>query len=204
MSECGGGGDIIWRCLRYRNGRRVESRSEIVLIQAVEIRDFRMDDGTACHALRRTAFLEVFSRFLPEDAVRAGAESYGVAEFTERLGGIDTTVATIDNVVSGFCSIQLHSPTRAEILYLYIGADQQGVGLGSRLVRRAERQALLMYSQLETIFLDTAVPEYNRAFWERIGYNPAGSSYCEYPTGRIPSLRMEKRVGSLAERQVDL
>jgi ribosomal protein S18 acetylase RimI-like enzyme len=158
------------------------------------MRDYRAEDGLACHALRRRAFLDDFSQSLPQDAVQAGADSYGVSEFAKRIGAMETSVATVDDVVAGFCSIRLLSPTRAEVLYLYVDSEHRRSGIGARLARHAEQRVSSAHPELETLFLDTAIPEYNQAFWERIGYQLVGPSSCDYPTGRIPAVRLEKRV----------
>ncbi len=162
--------------------------------QVPEMRDYRTEDGAACHALRRSAFLDVFSQSLPQDAVQAGADSYSVSEFTERIGAMQTFVATVGEVVVGFCSIRLLSPTRAEVLYLYVSPEHRRSGMGARLARHAEQRVVSSHPELETLFLDTAIPDYNQAFWERIGYRLVGPSACDYPTGSIPAVRLEKRV----------
>lgn len=165
--------------------------------QVPEMRDYRTEDGAVCHALRRRAFLDVFGKSLPQDAAQAGADSYGVSEFSERIGAMETFVATVGEAVAGFCSIRLLSPTRAEILYLYVSSEHRRSGIGSRLARHAEQRVSSSHPELETLFLDTAIPEYNQAFWERIGYRLMGPSSCDYPTGSIPAVRLEKRVERL-------
>ena len=159
-----------------------------------EIRGFEPRDGTACHELRRAAFQGDFSGYLTKDQVDAGAGSYSARDFSERIAGMETFVAAVDRAVIGFCTIRVIKAARAEILYLYIGSGHRGDGLGSRLVRHAEQQVLEAHPRLETLYLDTAVPEYNRGFWERLGYRSAGTSLCEYPGGTIPALRLEKQV----------
>ena len=162
----------------------------------MEIRDYENGDGAACQELRRAAFHGVFSGILSQDAVQAGAESYTVAEFSERIGTMETCVAVVGDVVVAFCTIRVLSPTRAELLYLYVGADHRGTGIGSRLVRRAERRISDLHPELETICLETAVPGYNQPFWERMGYRFVGASTCDYPTAKIPAVRLEKRSGT--------
>lgn len=160
----------------------------------VEIRDYHSQDGAACHELRRSAFLDTFAAFLPRDAVEAGAASFCVDDFRRRIGVMATFVATLDGTVVGFCSIRMISERRAELLYLFVGSMHRGSGIGPRLVRHSEQQVTKAEPALETIFLDTAVPQYNRAFWEHLGYRYVGSSFCDYPTGKIPAVRLEKAV----------
>ena len=88
--------------------------------QALEIRDYAPRDGAICHGLRRSAFLGTFSESLAPDAAQIGADSYGLAEFAEQIGALETYVATIGGAVVGFCTIRVDSPRRAEVLYLYI------------------------------------------------------------------------------------
>jgi GNAT superfamily N-acetyltransferase len=169
---------------------------DIEMTRELQIRSFRAEDGAACHELRHAAFLGVFSTFLPPNAVLAGAKSYGVSEFTERIGAMETCIAVRDEVLIGFCTIRVLSATHAELLYLYVASDHRGTGVGSQLARHAEQQLLRSHPGITTLFLDTAVPEYNQSFWERLGYRPVGPSSCDYPSGRIPAVRLEKRVGS--------
>jgi GNAT superfamily N-acetyltransferase len=163
----------------------------------LEIRDFRPGDGAACHELRRAAFLGVFGSFLSQEAARAGAESYSASEFSQQIATITTFVALAGDAIVGFCSVRMISRTLAELLYLYVGANHRGAGVGAALVLHAEQRILDLHPELEVLFLDTAVPEYNQSFWERMGYRFLESSVCEYPTGSIPAVRLEKRVKRL-------
>ena len=168
----------------------------------MEIRNYRSGDGAVCHELRRDAFLSIFSRSLPPDVVQTGADSYNVTEFAQRISTMKTYIALESDVVVGFCTIRILLPTRGELLYLYVGADHRGTGIGTRLAREAEQRVSSSFPELETIFLDTAVPEYNQVFWERIGYRLVGPSSCDYPTGRIPAVCLEKRVKRLDAKEV--
>ncbi|MCP4574571.1 MAG: GNAT family N-acetyltransferase [bacterium] len=160
----------------------------------VEIKDFVPTDGPACHALRRDAFLGAFRDHLPPEFVTAGAESYDADTFGELVGSLLTFVATLDGEVAGFCTMRPVEPTVAELLYLYIHADSRGAGVGSRLVRHAEAALLRRCPTVTTVFLVTAVPDYNQTFWEHRGYAHVGPSVCEYPAGPIPAVRLEKNV----------
>ena len=160
----------------------------------IAIHDYGVSDGVTCHRLRRDAFLEVFSEILPDKDVRAGADSYDVSEFADRIGTMETIVATMEGNIVGFCTIRIDSPERAEILYLYIDTQHRGTGIGSSLIRHAEKQVLRVNPEISSFYLDTAVPEYNQRFWEAMGYRYVGSSTCDYPNARIPAVRLEKKI----------
>lgn len=161
------------------------------------IREYREEDGLACWELRRAAFRGPFRPYLDEERAAAGAESYGVQEFACRLHELETSVASEDDTVVGFCAMRRISAQRVELLYLYVHAEHQGRGVGTRLVRHAEACTVRRHRALKSIYLDTAIPAYNQAFWEAMGYRPVGPSFCEYPTGKIPAVRLEKRMEDL-------
>jgi hypothetical protein len=95
--------------------------------------------------------------------VRGSVESCGATEFAKQSSGMETTVATIDGVVVGFCTIRIESPQRAEVLYLYIDSAQRGAGIGPPRIHRAERRVAAMHPRIASLYLDTAVPDHNVA-----------------------------------------
>lgn len=160
----------------------------------IAIHDYGVSDGVTCHRLRRDAFLEVFSEILPDKDVRAGADSYDVSEFADRIGTMETIVATMEGNIVGFCTIRIDSPECAEVLYLYIDPQHRGAGIGSSLIHHAEKRVSDSYPGLASLYLDTVVPEYNRGFWEAMGYRYIGPSTCDYPNAKIPADRLEKKI----------
>jgi hypothetical protein len=42
--------------------------------------------------------------------------------------------------------------------------------------------------------LDTAVPNYNQAFYENLGYTQLSHTVCRYPAGEVAAVRLIKRV----------
>lgn len=78
----------------------------------LEIRQFRTDDGPACHDLRRAVLPCVFAEVTPPTAARTGADSYSVSEFTKPIDGMLTHVATLGCVVAAFCTIREESQRR--------------------------------------------------------------------------------------------
>jgi GNAT superfamily N-acetyltransferase len=159
------------------------------------IRAYRPEDAAACYRLRREAFLGVFRESLTEDAAMVGADSFSPSEFAARIGDMQTLVATSGGEIVGFCTTQMLSEDEAELLYLYIEKDHRGLGIGSRLVHQAEQLAASSCSVLRTIVVTTAVPDYNKGFWERMGYRSKGTTMCDYPTGKLTALRLEKNAG---------
>jgi ribosomal protein S18 acetylase RimI-like enzyme len=159
------------------------------------IRPFEPADGHFCHALRREAFLKVFSRELEAHAVRAGAEAFDPVEFGRMIGEMDSFVATDGAERVGFCVIRYPERGTAEILYVYVDLARLGQGIGSRLVSHAEAWIREKHPDVSAIVLDTAVPRYNQAFYEHLGYTEQGRAVCRYPTGEANAVRLMKSVG---------
>jgi len=158
------------------------------------IRPFEASDGHFCHALRRQAFLEVFSNELENGCVQAGAEAFNPEEFGRMIGQEDSFVASDGTERVGFCTIRYPGEDTAEILYVYVDLARLGEGIGSRLVRHAERWIRENRPKIASIVLDTAVPRYNQAFYEHLGYTELGRTVCRYPGGEVTAVRLIKNV----------
>jgi ribosomal protein S18 acetylase RimI-like enzyme len=158
------------------------------------IRPFAAADGPFCHALRRDAFFKVFSRELDALAVRAGADAFSVEEFTDLIEPLDSFVVTEGAERLGFSTIRYPEKGTAEILYVYVDPAHRGKGIGSRLVCHAEHWIRDTHPEVTSIVLDTAVPEYNQAFYEHLGYTRLGRTVCRYPTGEVAAVRLIKSV----------
>ncbi len=162
----------------------------------ITIRPFESGDARACHAMRCEAFRAVFSGDLSPEAVEAGARAYDPEEFGELLGRLDSFVAVDGGEPVGFCTVRVLDGATAEILYLYIKPDRVKQGIGTKLARHAESWIAGRYPDVSRLVLDTAVPSYNQAFWERSGFSVVGPSVCRYPAGDVPAVRLAKSLRS--------
>jgi GNAT superfamily N-acetyltransferase len=159
------------------------------------VRPFEAPDGAFCHKLRREAFLKVFSLELTADQVRAGADAFDVDEFGKIIGALDSFVVWDGSRRVGFCTIRYPNEQKAELLYVYVHLGHLGEGIGSLLVRHAERWIRQQRPKVTTIVLDTAVPRYNQAFYENLGYAEHSRTVCRYPAGQVAAVRLAKTVG---------
>jgi len=160
----------------------------------LSIRHFEAADGPFCHALRREAFLKVFSRDLEDREVQAGAEAFDPEEFGRMIGKLESFVVTDGTEPVGFCTIRYPEEGTAEILYVYVDLARLGEGIGSMLVRHAEHLIRENHPEITSIVLDTAVPGYNQAFYEHLGYTQHGHTVCRYPAGEVRAVRLMKDV----------
>lgn len=110
------------------------------------------------------------------------------------IGALDSFVAWQGGARIGFVTIRYPEVTTAEILYVYVDLDHLGEGIGSRLVRHAEDWIERKHPEVTGIVLDTAVPRYNQAFYENLGYTEYTHTVCRYPAGEVAAVRLTKRV----------
>jgi N-acetylglutamate synthase-like GNAT family acetyltransferase len=97
-------------------------------------------------------------------------------------------MATLDNAALGVCRLQLNSPSEAQLRYMGVQKNTQGLGIGRKLIAYAENKAkqknckkIILHSR------ETAVE-----FYEKCGYSVAEKSYLMW--GEIQHYLMEKEL----------
>jgi GNAT superfamily N-acetyltransferase len=161
---------------------------------AIVIRRLLKDDVGACFDMRREAFRQVFSLGLGPDAVLAGADAYDMDAFGHLLRELETFVAEAEGGPVGFCTVRVLDENTIELLYLYVRLDHHKEGIGHMLVRHAEAWVRQHHAGVSTMVLDTIVPWYNQAFWEKMGYTKLGAITCKYPERNVPGVRLAKNM----------
>jgi ribosomal protein S18 acetylase RimI-like enzyme len=160
----------------------------------ITIRPFTPGDAGACFEMRRDAFTRVFCKELEREEVASGANAYTLEEFEQILGILHSFLAVDGEEQVGFCTIRLLDSDTAEIVFLYVRLDRLTQGIGNQLATHAERWLAQQYPSVSMIVLDTAVPVYNRKFYEKLGYSVIGESVCRYPDRDVRAIRLAKRL----------
>ena len=160
----------------------------------VEIHRFTAADAEACVGIRTEAFLHVFCEEMGAEAVAAGIDAYTPSDFVRMAEEMDLFVATAAQEVVGFCAIRLLDGATAEILFLYVALGRQGRGIGSHLAHHAEKWVAEQYPDVRGLELDTGVPRYNSAFWEKHGFKKVGESVLTYPSHAARAVRFRKNL----------
>ena len=160
----------------------------------IVIRPAGPGDAAACREMRRRAFLDVFSQHMDEELTAAGAGAYTQEEFAKHLADMPTSVALIDDEIVGFCTVRRCDDEEAELLWLYVRLDRLKQGIGSRLARRAEELARSCFPGISRIVLVTGVPDYNQAFYERLGYRRVGLEEIHYPKASAFMVKLGKEL----------
>jgi len=167
----------------------VETRAD-----SVAIRPFRPEDAEACFRIRAEAYIREFYQELGPEGVSAGINAYMPGDYVSMSKTMPTFVADLDGIVAGFCMICFLDSATAELLLIYVHLTLLGQGIGTRLTRHAEAWLVEHRPQVTKMVVDTVIPRYNQAFYERLGYAPLGDHPFEFPGRAVRAVRLSKRL----------
>jgi GNAT superfamily N-acetyltransferase len=133
-------------------------------VPAAVVRPFQTVDHPACEAILRA----LPAWFGIEEATAA---------YLRAIPRLDSFVATIEDTIVGFISLEEHNPQSAEIHVMGVIPERHGAGIGRALVEHAERFARerrIEYLQVKTLGPSRANAEYERTrgFYRRLGFVP--------------------------------
>jgi ribosomal protein S18 acetylase RimI-like enzyme len=158
----------------------------------VTIRDFRPADAEACFRIRSAGFITRFYDHVGPGVVTALVNSYMPSDFVRMSDTMHWLVCEDGGDITGFCAINFLETTTAEILFLYVRPDRQGRGIGARLLDAAVDWLRAHRPEITRLVLDTVVPAYNQAFYEKQGFSVAGQQACVRDGLEIPSVVMTR------------
>lgn len=160
--------------------------------EQLTIRDFTAADAETCFRIRSAGFICRFTNHVGPEAVAALVNSYMPADFVRMSETMKWLVCEDGNGIAGFCTINFLDDTTAEILFLYVDLDKHGQGIGSRLLDAAEAWLGENRPKIRRMVLDTVVPDYNQAFYEKQGFTVTGHQACVRDGKEIPSVVMTR------------
>ena len=158
------------------------------------IREFRPSDADACFRIRSAGFIRKFYDYIGPDMVTALVNSYLPSDYVRMSQSMQWLVCEQDGEVVGFSAIDFPDDTTAEILFLYVRTDRHGRGIGSRLLDAARAWLRAHRPELRQLVLETVVPGYNKAFYEKHGFTVAGQQTCIRDGMKIPSVVMSRQL----------
>lgn len=159
-----------------------------------QIRPFEPRDAEYCFRLRTEAFIKLFYDEIGPEAVSTGVNAYMPADFVRMAERMSWIVAEDSGQPVGFCALRMLDAHTAELLFLYVQLDRVGQGIGKRLLCFFEEWLRERHPEVSGIVLDTIVPDYNQAIYEKMGFSAIGEGRCEYPGGYVRSIRLRKQL----------
>jgi ribosomal protein S18 acetylase RimI-like enzyme len=161
----------------------------------IKIKPFLPSNARACCSLRTDAFKELFVKEIGDNATRVGIEAYSPENLILLAENNPFFVAKTYNALVGFIGSKIHDKRTIEILFLYVDLNFLKRRIGSELLLHFEEHVRNNLTDIDTIIVDTIIPKYNQKFYEKMGYDKVGESFCDYRSAKIRAVRMEKHLG---------
>ncbi len=164
------------------------------MINRLNIRNFKAQDAEACFKIRSEAFIREFCRELGACATSAGVNAFMPEDYIRMAKEAPFFVAENSRGVIGFITIERREAGVAEIPLIYVDLKQIGKQIGQTLIRFTEQWVKASWPDVNTLIVETVIPEYNSGFYKKVGFVTAGFAVCEFPDMRVPALRLEKKL----------
>jgi GNAT superfamily N-acetyltransferase len=161
---------------------------------SIVIRQFTPADAEACFKIRSEAFVREFYKEVGPEVVAAGVNAFMPDDYRQMAETTHCFVAEDSDGPVGFCTLKIINRATAEILFLYVKLDRVKEGIGTSLARYAERWLADKYPAVSDLTLDTIIPRYNKAFYEKLGFLPEEEVTYEYPGKKVRAVRLTKKL----------
>lgn len=160
----------------------------------ISIRPFEKTDAGFCYRIRRRAFLNLFGQEIGKEAAEAGAEAYSPGNFIEFAKDNPFFLIELNENPVGFLIIKRVNLNTARLFLIYIDENHLGKGIGKKGYLHAEQWIRIHWRSVNTIFVDTVIPDYNGRFYEKMGFSPAEETTCTFPGKTIRAVRFKKQL----------
>jgi GNAT superfamily N-acetyltransferase len=161
----------------------------------VKVRRFTVDDAEFCYRVRNRAYRVEFRNELSPQAIAAAVSAYLPADYVRMSEEGEVFVVEEGGDLVGFFTLKRTSPARAELPLIYLDLEYIGRGIGRRCIAYLEDWIWSNWREVSILFVDTIIPNYNGEFYRKVGFRQVGEAICEFPGGRVPAIRFEKRLG---------
>ncbi len=160
----------------------------------VNFRPFSEPDAEVCFRIRSEAFIRKFYGELSAEAVAACVNAFMPRHYVA-MSRRDTFLMVQSNEqIAGFFTLRRHDTKTAEIPLIYIDLSQVGKGIGRACILHAETLLREDCPEVETLFVDTVIPEYNGGFYEAMGFVQAAERMCDFQGMQVKAVRMTKKL----------
>jgi len=171
--------------------------------QPIAVRPFAPGDAEFCFKARSEAFVRIFYDEVGPEVVAAGVNAHMPSDYEWMAGTMHCFIAEVASEPVGFCTVRILDENTAELLFLYIEVDRVGTGIGSCLERYAEDWLAANHPEITELIVDTIIPRYNRAFYEKIGFIFVEERTYSYPGTKVRAVRLAKRIGAANDKKGD-
>ena len=160
----------------------------------MKIRRFQPDDAEFCFRIRSNAFIQKFNGELTPEEIAAAVNAYMPDDFILMARENPCFIVEEDGNLIGFFNLRKKDNSTAEIPLIYLDLDRLGAGLGTACIEYMEKWLLKNWLEVNTLVVDTVIPKYNSGFYQKVGFQPGESTYCEFLGKKLKALRLIKKI----------
>lgn len=171
--------------------------------QPITVRPFEPGDAEFCFKVRSEAFVRVFYDEVGPEVVAAGVNAHMPADYEWMAETMHCFIAEVASEPVGFCTVRILDDNTAELLFLYVELEHVNTGIGSYLERHAEDWLAASHPEITELIVDTIIPRYNRAFYERTGFIFVEEKTYSYPGKKVRAVRLAKKIGAASSDKGD-
>ena len=160
----------------------------------MNIRKFKPDDAEICFRLRSNAFIQKFHNELSLQDIASAVNAYMPSDYIRMAQEMPFFVIEENDTAYGFFNIKRKNASTAELQLIYIDLDVLGKGIGTACIDYIEGWLSAHWKEVKMLIVDAVIPKYNSKFYEKVGFKPIGSVYCEFLGHKIKALRLAKKL----------
>lgn len=158
----------------------------------MNFRRFEPQDAAFCFKMRSNAFIQKFYGELTPVEVTAGVNSFMPDDYIRMSKEMPFFIVEDDETRRGFFAIRQIDKKTAELSLIYLDLPYSGKGIGKSCVRFIEKWLASNWPVVEKLVVDTVIPEYNSAFYKRLGFIPLEKTFCVLSGLKVSALRLSK------------
>lgn len=151
-------------------------------------------DAEDCFRIRTEAMIRVLADELERDAVAAAVNAHLPSDYATMAETRPSFAAVVGDRLIGFYILLPLDPKTVEIYLVYVHLSYLGRGIGTQLLLHAEAWVRENRPDTTWLMVDTVSPNYNRGFYESLGYKPIGDHIYPYGDLSVPALRLRKAL----------
>ena len=160
----------------------------------MNFRRFESRDADFCFKVRSAAFIQKFYGELSPEEVAAGVNAYMPHDYCSMASQMPLFIVEDQGTPLGFFAIKQKDNLTAELLLIYIDLNHLGQGIGKSCIQFIEKWLPANWPEITSLIVDTVIPEYNRQFYQKLGFSPDGETFCDFAGTKVKALRLYKKL----------
>ena len=160
----------------------------------MKFREFRNEDAEFCFKTRSAAFIEKFYNEIGPRIVSLCVNAYMPNDYIEFSRNMKMFILEDSGKKLGFVTVKRIEKEVAEIPLIYLCLDSLGKGYGRSSIEYIEKWVKDNWKDVNRLFVDTIIPDYNSDFYKKMKYVEAGDSICMFSGQKGRARRFEKFI----------